>query len=87
MVVPLDFTDVKDIEVVVDTIQMFVQRKIPIRFGLVPILRSEQAEKQAKVLYYLLDTYGLSTVMAYLKAVSPSEYQDTNSWSLTNNSL
>ena len=70
VVVPLDFTDIKDIEMVVDTIQMLVQRKIPIRFGLVPITGSAQAERQAKILYYLLDTYGLSTVMAYLKAVS-----------------
>ena len=70
VIVPLDFTDVKDIEVVVETIQMFVQRKIPIRFGIVPILRSTEAERQARILYYMLDTYGLSTIMTYLKAVS-----------------
>lgn len=49
--------------------QDFVKRKIPIRFGLVPITTTEGAAKQAQVVYHILDTYGLGALMQYLEAV------------------
>lgn len=49
---------------------MFVKRKIPIRFGIVPLAASVAAIDQAKVAYHLLDTYGLSAVFTYLENVS-----------------
>ena len=70
VVIPLDLTDVKDIELLVESLQIFVKRKIPIRFGIVPITTSAAARDQAKIVYHLLDTYGLSAVFAYLEAVS-----------------
>lgn len=47
-----------------------MKRKIPIRFGLVPITATEGAAKQARVVYHILDTYGLGALMQYLEAVS-----------------
>ena len=70
MIIPLDFSDVKDVELLVESLQTFVKRKIPIRFGIVPLAASEAAINQAKVAYHLLDSYGLSAVLAYLEAVS-----------------
>lgn len=55
---------------VVETLQPFVKRKIPIRFGIVPLINSERAAQQATIIYHLLDTYGLSAVIAYLEKVS-----------------
>ena len=66
----MDLSDVKDAELLVESLQTFVKRKIPIRFGIVPTTKSEAAVEQAKIAYHLLDTYGLSTVLAYLEAVS-----------------
>ena len=66
---PLDLTDVKDVELLVESLQTFVKRKIPIRFGIVPMTTSAAAIDQAKVVYYLLDSYGLSAVFAYLEVV------------------
>jgi UDP-glucose:glycoprotein glucosyltransferase len=68
--VPVDFTSSEDIRLIVDTFLGFVQRKLPIRIGLVPITPSPQATEQAKVVYHLLDTYGLSSVFAYLEIIS-----------------
>ena len=51
------------------SLQTFVKRKIPIRFGIVPMTTSAAAIDQAKIVYHLLDTYGLSAVFAYLEAV------------------
>ena len=69
MILPLDLSDVKDVEMLVESLQTFVKRKIPIRFGVVPLTTSEAAINQAKLVYHLLDTYGLSAVLAYLEAV------------------
>lgn len=66
----MDLTDVKDAELLIESLQTFVKRKIPIRFGIVPITSSEAAIEQAKIAYHLLDAYGLGTVLAYLEAVS-----------------
>ena len=68
VVVPLDLADVKDLEILVEGLQMFVQRSIPIRFGFVPLQTSPEAEQQGMIAHYLQEHYGLSTLMAYLTA-------------------
>ena len=70
VVIPVDLTDVKDIEMIVETLQMVVKRKIPIRFGIVPLVSTPALTDQAKIIYYLWDTYGLSAMFAYLELVS-----------------
>lgn len=67
--IPLDFSDLKDIELLVESLQSFVKRKVPIRIGVVPTLRTAGAMDQAKVAYNLLDTYGLGGLLHYLEAV------------------
>lgn len=52
-----------------EQLQVFVRRSIAMQFGLVPMLRSDAAIDQARVVYYLLDAYGISSVIAYLEAV------------------
>jgi len=64
-------TDVKDAELIVESLQTFVKRKIPIRFGIVPLTNSATAIDQAKIVYHLQDTYGLGAVLAYIEAVGP----------------
>ncbi|KAK4979400.1 killer toxin resistant protein [Elasticomyces elasticus] len=68
LVIPVDFTKLEDVLMVADNLQGFVKRKVPIRFGLVPSSTTDAAEEQAKVVYHLMETYGLSTVMSYLDA-------------------
>jgi UDP-glucose:glycoprotein glucosyltransferase len=70
-IIPVDFSDPKHVMLVVETVADFVKRKIPIRFGLVPITQTEQATSQAKVIYHLLDTYGISALIKYLEHVRP----------------
>ena len=53
--------------------RMLVKRNIPIRFGFVPLALSAESEKQAKTVYYLQESYGLSAVIDYLSAVSGSD--------------
>jgi UDP-glucose:glycoprotein glucosyltransferase len=68
LVLPVDFTNPEDVRLIADTLLSFVKRKLTIRIGLVPITTTPQAAEQAKVIYHLLDTYGLSSIFAYLEA-------------------
>ena len=52
-----------------ESLQTFVKRKIPIRFGIVPLTFSAAAMDQAKIVYHLQDTYGLGAALAYIEAV------------------
>lgn len=73
---PLDFADLKDVEMIVDTLLNFVQRRVPVRFGIVPTLSSSESRLQAKIVYYLLDRYGLGAIIAYLEVVSSLVFFD-----------
>ncbi|MCJ1471370.1 UDP-glucose:glycoprotein glucosyltransferase 2 [Lambiella insularis] len=68
LVMPIDLADAKDVETLVENLQTFVKRSVPVRFGVVPIVKSAGSIKQAKVVYYLLETYGLGTVFEYLES-------------------
>ncbi|KAL8951109.1 MAG: hypothetical protein Q9222_002881, partial [Ikaeria aurantiellina] len=74
--IPLDFTDIKDVQLLVESIQAFVKRKVPIRFGVVPTLLTSASRDQARMIYHLLDTYGLGAVLTYLEAVSHETLAD-----------
>ncbi|KAL9602944.1 MAG: hypothetical protein Q9219_001469 [cf. Caloplaca sp. 3 TL-2023] len=67
-IIPLDTTDVKDVQLLVESLQTFVKRKVPIRFGIVPTLGTAASQEQARVIYHLLDTFGLGAMLTYLEA-------------------
>lgn len=67
-IVPIDFTAKDDVLMITETVLSLIKRNIPIRWGLVPLIKNEGAVEQAKVVYYLLDTYGLGTLTKYLDA-------------------
>jgi UDP-glucose:glycoprotein glucosyltransferase len=67
MVVPVDFSNPKDIELVTAQLLAFMKRLVPIRFGLVPLTPTGEAIDQAKVVYYLLENYGLAAATSYLE--------------------
>jgi UDP-glucose:glycoprotein glucosyltransferase len=68
LVIPVDFSTSEDIALVAETLANFVKRKLVLHIGLVPITKSPSAAEQAKVLYHLLDVYGLAGAIAYLEA-------------------
>lgn len=52
---------------VVQQIQTFIKRSIPVRFGLVPTASTPESTAQLKVAHYLQETYGLSSLIRYLE--------------------
>lgn len=70
LVFPVDFADAKSTAFITETLLNLVQRMVPVRFGLVPSLRSTGSVFQAKVIYHLQEAYGLAAVVQYLELVS-----------------
>ncbi|KAI2602668.1 UDP-glucose:glycoprotein glucosyltransferase [Hypoxylon sp. NC1633] len=70
LVVPIDFTKPEDLTLVIEQLQAFIKRLIPVRFGLVPVTASTEAEERAKLVYYVLENHGLAGLMSYLEACS-----------------
>ncbi|RYP16984.1 hypothetical protein DL765_004826 [Monosporascus sp. GIB2] len=68
LIIPVDFSKPDDLSLVVEQIQSLIKRQLPIRFGLVPATTTKVAEDQAKVVYHLLENYGLGGLMSYLEA-------------------
>lgn len=67
IIVPVDFTKVQDLSIVVEQLKGFVTRLLPVRFGLVPLTPTQEAREQARVVYYLLENYGLAAMISYLE--------------------
>ncbi|KAK4161645.1 family 24 putative glycosyltransferase [Cladorrhinum sp. PSN259] len=67
LVVPVDLTKPEDIELVTEQLLDFMKRLIPVRFGLVPLTPTGEAIDQAKVVYHLLENYGIAAVATYLE--------------------
>lgn len=70
IVFPVDLGNLQDIELVVQTIQNFVKRGIPVRFGLVPTALSPGSIAHLKIAHYLHETFGLASLVNYLEEVS-----------------
>ncbi|KAF7177206.1 hypothetical protein CNMCM7691_005028 [Aspergillus felis] len=67
IVAPVDLTSSDDMELVAKTLQVFVKKKIPVRFGLVPLASSPGSVAQLKVAHYLHETFGLASLIQYLE--------------------
>ncbi|KAI1385337.1 glycosyltransferase family 24 protein [Hypoxylon trugodes] len=79
LVLPVDLSKPDDLTLIVQQLQGFIKRLLPIRFGLVPLTPTEKSEERAKLTYHLLEHYGLSALMSYLEACSAgSQSEQTN---------
>lgn len=78
IIVPVDLTKASDLELVTGQLLAFVKQRIPVRFGLVPLALTTEADEQAKVAYHLLDTYGLSSLVTYLETCLGEKSTGTN---------
>ncbi|KAI0394454.1 glycosyltransferase family 24 protein [Xylariaceae sp. FL0594] len=74
LVVPVDFSNPDDINLVTERLQSLVKRAIPVRFGLVPLTPTQKSEEIAKLVYYLAESYGLPSLMTFLEALSSENH-------------
>lgn len=69
IVFPVDLANAEEMEWVVERLQGFIHRKIPVRFGFVPTALSPGSIGQLKIAHHLQETYGLGSLIHYLEQV------------------
>ncbi|SPO05094.1 related to KRE5 - killer toxin-resistance protein [Cephalotrichum gorgonifer] len=72
VVAPVDVTKSEDLAVALQ-LSTFVQRRLPVRFGIVPIASGDGSAGLIQVLYHLKDTYDLGALSTYLELASHGE--------------
>lgn len=77
MIVPVDLTKSEDLTLIAEQLHAFIKRLLPVRFGLVPLTPTKEAEERAKLVYYLLENYGLASIMSFVEALSAGQSEQT----------
>ncbi|KAI9843554.1 MAG: hypothetical protein M1837_006230 [Sclerophora amabilis] len=67
LIVPVDFGSLESLTMIVQQLQTFVKRPVPLRIGLVPLLRTTASIEQSKIVYHLFEAYGISAALNYLE--------------------
>lgn len=67
LVFPVDLTNNEDL-VLISQVHSLMRRGIPVRFGLIPLVPTEEAATHTKVAYHLATEYGVDTLVGYLRA-------------------
>lgn len=57
------------INLVAGTVPTIVQRQFPFRFGVVPLVDTEDGARMARLFYYLIETYGDAPTTQFLRRV------------------
>ncbi|MBE3043789.1 hypothetical protein IMZ48_14690 [Candidatus Bathyarchaeota archaeon] len=73
VVVPVDLTKTVDMKTVAQ-MATFVTRKLPVRFGIVPLATGEQSTDLLRVLYHLQETHGPDALSTYIDLASYEEF-------------
>ncbi|RMZ83351.1 hypothetical protein DV737_g1697, partial [Chaetothyriales sp. CBS 132003] len=78
LIVPFDIENIKDIELVARNLQSLIKGQVPIRIGLIPSGSTQTAETYARLSHYLVDTYGLSSLIAFYDDLLKSKRISSN---------
>ncbi|KAI0205990.1 UDP-glucose:glycoprotein glucosyltransferase [Astrocystis sublimbata] len=73
LIVPVDFSSLDDLQLVAERLQGLVKRALPVRFGLVPLTPDKGSEDRAKLIYHLIENYGLGSLMSFLESFITDE--------------
>jgi UDP-glucose:glycoprotein glucosyltransferase len=69
LILPVDLADAKDLEIIVEVLQNLVKRTVPVRIGLVPVLKGPVSVEHAKLAYHILDTHGLGPLITFCQNI------------------
>jgi UDP-glucose:glycoprotein glucosyltransferase len=79
MIVTVDLSKKADVLLVVEQLLMFIERRVAIRMGFVPITNTPEARAQAQLFYYFRDTYGIPAALRYISMVMSLRHCNRNS--------
>ncbi|KAI9511020.1 UDP-glucose:glycoprotein glucosyltransferase-domain-containing protein [Russula earlei] len=71
----LDLARSSSLHFITNTLSMLIDRSYPVRFGIIPIIETEESVKMAKVFYYLVQNHGRQVTMRFF-----SSARQSNQW-------
>lgn len=69
VVVMLDLSQSTSVNFIAGPIANIIDREYAFRFGVVPIVETEEGMKMARLFYYLVDNVGRKATMSFFKMV------------------
>lgn len=73
LIVPIDFNNIHDLSIIVNTLQSLVKRSFPVRMGLVPVGTNEASIQAAKLSYHIFGTYGIGPLLQFYQNIVVSK--------------
>ena len=69
VILVFDLARQSSLHFITNTLSMLIDRLYPVRFGIVPVVETEEGAKMAKVFYYLVQNYGHQKTMTFFSSV------------------
>ena len=69
VVVVFDLSLPSSLRFITNTLSMLIDRLFPVRFGIVPIVETEDSVNMAKVFYFLAQNYDRRVIMGFFSSV------------------
>lgn len=83
VVLAVDLSRLNTISFISGSVSTIINRQFPFRFGVVPIVDTEESARMARLFYYMIEVYGRAPTMQFLKRVSDlSPPQSIVKWSI-----
>ncbi|KAF5330129.1 hypothetical protein D9611_010543 [Ephemerocybe angulata] len=72
VILALDLSKTENLHFMIGPMSNILERKLPFRFGVVPIAETEDGTKMARLFYHLIEVFGRKKTLEFLKTVSES---------------
>ena len=69
VVLVLDLARPSSLDFISHTLSMLIDHSYPVRFGIVPIVETEESLKMAKLFFHLIQNYGRQQTMRFFNSV------------------
>ena len=69
VILVFDLARPSSLHFITNTLSMLIDHLYPVRFGIVPVVETDEGVKMAKVFYYLVQNYGRQKTMRFFSSV------------------
>ncbi|KAL6299204.1 glycosyltransferase family 24 protein [Sparassis latifolia] len=70
VVLAVDLSRSSSLHFISTSVSNIISRSFPARFGIVPIVETEEGARMARLFYYLIENFGRAKTMSFLKSLS-----------------
>ncbi|EJD40203.1 hypothetical protein AURDEDRAFT_70440 [Auricularia subglabra TFB-10046 SS5] len=82
VILALDLSQSASLNFIAGSVSNIIQRNFPFRWGIVPLIESDNAAKAARLFYYLIDNYGRAKTTQFLMDLAGEGATSTLDWTV-----